>query len=413
MKRVETHVIKPSSPYYTFLDEVAYKAKNLHNATLYELKKKYKEGELHDVKQKNGLITEFTTYDQPDYRALPAQTSQQVMISTFREMKSYDKALNVYVKYPYKKFTGKPKSPKYLHKQDGRYVVVYTGQQIKTKQNENSFKKDGFIRLPGLDDVNIHTRQSFESINQIRIVPCSGYYTIEVVYTVPDVQVKNDNGRYVGIDLGKNNFATVTSNIESPFIMNGRPLRNMLEFLDKKLANITEPDGNILDHDKECKLKNKTHFKVSDYVHKCVRYIVDYMLEHDICKCVVGYNKGWKRGLVDKMFRKMPFKMFVDRLKSKCEEIGIEFIQTKESYTSMSSFLDKDIIPDFNTGKAYGETYFSGRRIKRGLYKSKNGTIINADVNGSLNILRKALPNTVFVDDVKVSGTPAIINIAL
>ena len=104
--------------------------------------------------------------------------------------------------------------------------------------------------------------------------------------------------------------------------------------------------------------------------------------------------------------------MFNNMLAYLGKAYNICVIEREESYTSKASFLDMDDIPTYKEGDETKYT-FSGKRIKRGLYRSKNGTILNADVNGSLNIIRKEFPHafdhiTDFADHLKIQATGGV-----
>ena len=140
----------------------------------------------------------------------------------------------------------------------------------------------------------------------------------------------------------------------------------------------------------------KRHLFIKDYFHKIALAIINYCLKNDIDTIVVGKNTGLKQSIDigdknNQNFMYIPHNILANDLKYLCEYNGLHYIEQEESYTSKSSFLDKDIIPIY---KKNDETIytFSGKRIKRGLYKTKEDILINADVNGASNILRKAIP---------------------
>ena len=238
---------------------------------------------------------------------------------------------------------------------------------------------------------------------------------IEVLYDKKTKKVKNKrNKNFASIDLGLNNLATVTSNLFEPFIINGRPLKSINQYSNKMIAKYQrllpekQYSSNKIDF-----LRYKREMKVNDYLSKSAKYLVNYLVSQSIDVLVIGTNAGWKQNINigkrnNQNFTNIPFYKFKNKVVYLCEEVGIKVIEQEESYTSKSSFLDNDPIPTYpNTAKIS----FSGKRICRGLYKSKNKTI-NADVNGSLNILKKYLISNVawngnlFSDLVEVCSTP-------
>ncbi len=133
-----------------------------------------------------------------------------------------------------------------------------------------------------------------------------------------------------------------------------------------------------------------------DGVNKAAKLIVDHCLKHGIGTLVIGWNEGFKSNanmgkLNNQKFVQMPLAKLKDRLKQLCDLHGIRFQETEESYTSKASFLDGDSLPVY--GQKPEGWKASGKRVKRGLYQSANGSIVNADLNGAANILRKVASN--------------------
>jgi putative transposase len=238
-----------------------------------------------------------------------------------------------------------------------------------------------------------------DNICQVRVRPCGSCYKLEVVYNVEKAEKKPFNYRVASIDLGVDNFVTLTNNIGlKPVVINGKIIKSINQYYNKVLSEKMPILKNIHKQDWSNELErlmDKRNNKISDFIHKSSRWLVNYCMKHKINTLIVGNNKEWKQNINigkvnNQKFIYIPFMDFIQKLAYKCEDVGIDFIQTTESYTSKASFLDNDEIP-----KEYDENLhpeFSGKRIKRGLYRSKNGTLINADVNGSYNIGRKVFP---------------------
>ena len=378
------------------LDQEAYKSKNLYNATLYAVRQ-------HFFKYKSylsyySLQHVFQAEHQQDYYALPTKVAQQTMKMLDKNFKLFFRALSSY-KNGSAKFKARPKIPGYLDKDNGRYVLIYTAQAISKKRLET----DKVIKLSGID-VEIPTTVSYDNLCEVRVVRKPNAYVIEVVYDNGKEEVEHvDNGRYAAIDLGVSNFSTVTSNVRGfqPFIVDGRYIKSVNRYYNKELSRYKS----ILDcRNKGKKVSNriyrlteKRNNRMSDFVHKASRMIVNQLVSNDIHTLVVGYNQGWKQDINigrknNQSFAQIPFEKFLRLLDYKCRMEGIKLLTVNEGYTSKCSFLDGEDICKHDT--------YAGRRVKRGLFKSADGTLINADVNGSYNILRKCMPNAFDADGV-------------
>jgi putative transposase len=392
MQLVEQHIIKKSNIFYKECDKLCFAAKNLYNSCLYTIRQEFLHRKTNNLFQLHSLMK-----DTEQYRALPAKVSSAVLISVNLNFKSFFASLNAYENNP-NKFLGRPRLPKYLDKIDGRFFVSYTNQAISKKV----FKKTRKIKL-SLSNIEFKTKiTDFSSIDQVRIIPHNNYYTIEVVYTIPDTASLNDNVRYLSIDLGVNNLATLTTNVKdiNPLIFNGKPLKSTNQYYNKKkskLISILKIRNKTKNSKKLNRLELKRKCKLDYFLHKTSKEIVQYAVNNGLNTIIIGKNKSWKQDINigkrnNQIFNNIPHSRFISMIRYKCEKIGINVIEQEESYTSKASFIDMDYIPIYK--KNIKNTYtFSGNRIKRGLYKSKNDKIINADVNGSYNILRKAFPN--------------------
>ncbi len=220
---------------------------------------------------------------------------------------------------------------------------------------------------------------------------------IEVVYESVEVKLDLSESDVASVDLGVNNLATVTSNKKGfqPFIINGRPVKSINQFYNYKTGKLQSELKETKSSNRIKRLSTKRNFKIDDYLHKTSRYIINHLIGWEIGILVIGNNPNWKQGINlgqknNQNFVQIPFFKLIEQLKYKAKLVGIKVIINEESYTSKASFLDWDDLPVYQKGVKHG---FSGKRVKRGLYKASNGVKYNADVNGSLNILRKAVPN--------------------
>ena len=395
MKQVEIHQIKRGELHFDEIDELCFKSKNLFNSALYIVRQHFFEtGKYLNYYSVDKIFKET---NQPDYRALPIQVSQQTLKGLDKAFASFFK---LHKKFKEGKYPNKPNIPNYKDKIDGRYVVTYTNQCFSKPMLRN-----GIIQPSGTN-LQIVTKCIPETINQVKLVKINkNTANVIVIYTIPDPKPKEDNNRYASIDLGVNNFATVSSNVISPFIINGRPIKSVNQFFNKTLA-VLQSKGNGLCQHKKDTLSRWRMNHLNDYFHKASRYIVNQLVSNNINTLIIGYNKGWKQdaniGKVNNQkFVQIPFLKFVNMLEYKCQLVGITVVRQQESYTSKCSFLDNEPI------KKHKE--YAGKRIKRGLFKSRNGKLINADLNGSLNILKKAVGE--FQYPIEVCGTPCVITL--
>lgn len=393
MQLVEKHNIKAGSQYYEILDKTSFLSKNLFNITLYYMRQEFiNNGKFLGYYE---LQRKFQNERQPDYCALPKKVSQKIMMSVNDSFKSFFKANKEYKESP-AKFTGRPKITKYKDKKNGRYMVIYTYQAISKSVLDN----ESLIKLSGLD-VYIKTKVKYEDLCEVRVIKKVNSYEIDVVYNRSDVKPKENNGLYAAIDLGVSNFATMVSNKDGfqPMIIDGKKVKSYNRLYNKKLSN----NKSILDNRNNKKsskairrLTEKRNNRLNDFIHKASRYLVNQLVSSGINTLIVGHNNGWKQdiniGKVNNQnFVQLPYSEFIDKLRYKCNLAGINFIEQEESYTSKCSFLDSEEISKHEK--------YAGKRIKRGLFRSACGVLINSDVNGAYNILRKCMPKA-FADGV-------------
>jgi len=381
MKLVERHIINKSDKRWKTLDDICFLSKNLYNSALYFIRKRYEEtGKLIRY---NDLEKEFKITNQKDYRSLPNNTSQQILMLIDKNLSSYFKLLSKYKKDK-KSLSGCPKLPHYKDKIKGRNIVIFTINQFNLK--------NGLIYFPKMTNIN-YLKTKVDKIKQVRIIPQSSCYVIEVVYEKHEKE-KTINDNYLSIDLGLNNLMTCydTKN-NSSFIINGRPLKSINQYYNKKKSDIQSKL--IKNHNKYTsnRLNNltlKRNNKINDYLHKSSRFIVNYCVENDISNIVVGYNKEWKQEINigkrnNQNFVQIPYRLSFYMLNYKSLLEGITLKEHEESYTSKCSALDLEPVMKHDN--------YIGKRVKRGLFISSIGIKINADLNGTLNILRKASPD--------------------
>lgn len=377
MNRVERHIVKNSQE----IDKLCYLSKNLYNYATYCMRQYF----IHtgNMLSEYELTGKFAKRDQVDYRALPAQTSQQIIKLLFKNWKSFFKANKDYKRNP-KKYKGRPKLPKYKDKVKGRNVVLFTGQQCRLK--------GGFVHFP--KGIIEPLRTKVDNVIQVRLVPQATCYIIEVVYK-KEIQVyenlKKEN--MLGIDLGVNNLATCMNNVgKRPFIINGKPVKSINQYSNKLKAKFMSYVNNKGTSKNIKRVLLRRNNKIQDYMHKASRTIVDYCIKHDIGTIVIGLNSDWKQELQtgkvnNQNFVSIPFKTLIEQIQYKAEEVSINVIITEESYTSKIDHFAFEIMKHHDQ--------YLGKRVKRGCFQSSTHKLLNADVNGAIGIMRKVAGDSV------------------
>ena len=397
MQLTEKHKIKKTDKRFKELDEICFKAKNLYNCTNYYVRNYYESQENSEKKK----IKSFETLcneckEWPQYKALPSKVAQKVLKKVADDWKSHFAAKREFWKNrDKKKGKGQPKPPYFLPK-DGRCVAQYDYQTF----HKRVWKKEGLLSLPFLD-AKFKTKQHFPDISVCRIVPKRNYIVFEVVYNVETKPYEGKTeGVIAGLDFGVNNLMTVAFNKSDcpSFIVNGKPLKSINQFYNKEKAKLQSnlPEGRFWTN-KLSALTDKRNAKVDDYMHKASHLVVNELQSRGVSTLVIGRNKEWKQKVNmgkrnNQKFTYIPFYKLLRMLTYKCELVGIEVIEQDESHTSKCSFLDNEPIEH--------QEEYAGKRIKRGLFKSRDGTLINADLNGAYNIIKKAIPNA-FADGIE------------
>lgn len=385
----ERHIIK-NLELFNELDNMCFLSKNLYNKGLYIVRQHFFNTEKY--LNYNALENILKKSNDVDYYALPTKVSQQILMVLDNNFKSFFKLLEKKKKGLYNE---KVKIPKYLDK-DSRNLLIFTSQAISKK-----FIKNGIIKL---SNVKSTIKTKVKTIKQVRIIHKGNHIVVEVLYEKQSKDIVTNN-RYAAIDLGLNNLATISSNVTKPFIVNGKPLKSINQYYNKTKSNLqSKLKNNEKSNKRISSLNLKRNNKINDYLHKSSTFIVNYLVSNNISMLIVGHNKEWKQNIKigkknNQNFVSIPHSRFKELLKYKCELEGIKYIEIEESYTSKCSFLDNEEICK--------HTSYKGKRVKRGLFKSNDGTLINADVNGSLNILKKVVGNFNY-DPIEVCSAPSV-----
>jgi putative transposase len=386
MQLTEQHVINRNDPRYTVIDAAAFASKNLYNAANYEIRQTY---------IFEGRYLFYTEMDKrmqshEAYRALPAKVAQQVLRQLDQCWQGFFAARKAYRHDP-SKFLGEPKLPKYKDKTKGRNLLVYTEQAISRKGLKRS------LICPSMLSIEVKTKQT--SIDQVRIVPRHGYYVVEVIYEREMQQANVNPDLCAGVDLGISNLAAIASNKPGfiPRLVNGRSLKAMNQWYNKRKAQLQKKLGKTGTTHQMEQLTNKRNRRINHALHTASKRIIDLLVKEGIGTLIIGKNDGWKQEVemgkrINQSFVQIPHARFIDMLTYKAELVGIQVIITEESYTSKASFLDLDPLPVHDPARTE-EPKFSGRRVKRGLYRASGRRYLNADVNGAYNIIRKGKPD--------------------
>ncbi|MBA3920750.1 MAG: IS200/IS605 family element transposase accessory protein TnpB [Nostocaceae cyanobacterium] len=407
MQLVERRVIKSNHSAYSKIDEMCFASKSLYNSAIFNVRQAFFFGGKRQVPAYESLY--HLMKDSEEYKALPAKLSQQVFKLVAQNWTAFFAALKEFYLDP-SKFKKKPKPPGYLNK-DGRFCLVFTEQATSKKQLGKSL-----IKLSSIDYC-FETSVILGNVNkycQSRIVPKLDHYVLEIIYEVANTEIKPGDS-IAAIDFGVNNLMAITSNVPGfqPVLINGRPLKSTNQFYNSKRATI-QSRSRLKTNMRLKKFTTSRNHIVKDYLHRASTFVINLLAEVGINKLVLGKNKGWKDSINigrknNQNFVQIPHAQLIDILTYKGAVKGIDVVIQEESYTSKSSFLNKDFIPTYNE-KPQGWKP-SGKRVKRGLYVTNNGIALNADVNGSYNILVKAFPKAFGIGDREVLVTPRKVNL--
>ena len=379
---------------YNILRELCKISKNLTNQAIYNVRQYY-------FQEKQYLRYEFNYHEMKyleNYKLLNADISQQTLKNVDQMFKSFFALIKLAKqgKYNFKHI----RLPNYLPKNSYSNLII---GQVRIKDDNilmipysNTFKKKYKVNR-----INIKIPQVLENkeIKQIQIIPKfnARFFEIQYTYEIQEENIKLNTNNALAIDLGVNNLCTCITNTGKSFIIDGKKLKSINQFFNKqnaKLRSIKDKQNILRQTKQQFLISRKRKNRIDDYINKTCRYVINYCLSNNIGTLVVGYNQSFqckanlgKRN--NQIFTQLPFGKIREKLEYLCKRYNINYILQEESYTSKASFFDNDELPIYNADNP--QTYeFSGKRIKRGLYQTKNNYLFNADCNGALNILRKS-----------------------
>lgn len=379
---------------YNILRELCRVAKNLTNQAIFNVRQHYFQEKQHLRYEANYHELKYLE----NYKLLNANIAQQTLKSVDQMFKSFFALIKLAKqgKYNFKHI----KLPNYLPKNGYANLTI---AQFKIKDDDvltipysNTFKKK---REPKKIQIKVPQVLEDKKIKEIQIIPKfnARFFEIQYTYEIQEENINSNTNNALAIDLGVNNLCTCITNTGNSFIVDGRKLKSINQFFNKrnaKLRSIKDKQNIKRQTKQQYLISRKRKNRVDDYINKTCRYIVNYCLINDIGTLVIGYNQSFqnkanlgKRN--NQIFTHLPFGRIREKLEYLCKRYNINYILQEESYTSKASFFDNDKLPIYNADNP--QTYkFSGKRIKRGLYQTKNNYRFNADCNGALNILRKS-----------------------
>ena len=377
---------------YNILRELCHTAKNLANEAIYNVRQYYfTEGKYLNYEKNYALLK-----DSPNYKTLNSNMAQQILKEVDGSFKSFFGLLKLAKKGKYS--FRDCQLPYYLPK-DGFTTLVIGFVRLNGNKlilpYSNTFRK---THKPV--EIKIPPILADKHIKEIRIIPKSKarFFEIQYTYKAETIQRNLNKNNALALDLGVNNLVTAVTNQGRSFIIDGRKLKSVNQWFNKenaRLQGIKDRQGDKRRTTNRQKiLSDKRNRQVNDYMSKTAKKIIDYCITHDIGTLVIGYNETFQQNVNMKKkdaqnFVNIPYGKLRSKLEYLCELNSIIFVEQEESYTSQASFWDRDVIPVYNADNP--QSYkFSGTRIQRGLYRTADGTLLNADVNGALNIMKKS-----------------------
>lgn len=325
------------------------------------------------------------------YQFLCAQAAQQVLLSVAEAFNSFRR---LKVSYNKGEIVDKPKPPKY-RKKGGLALIAYPKQAISLIKNRVRFPLGKKVKASfGIDSftVPMPSNLKFEEIREVRILPRNGCFYTEFVYRVPKFKPQLDKERVLGIDPGVNNWLTCVSNIGKSFIIDGRKVKSQNQWYNKQISRLKTGKAQGFWDEQLASVTERRNRQMRDAINKAARYVVNWCIYNRVGRIIFGWNQRNKDEINlgkknNQEIVQIPTAKLKQRIEQLCQQYGLEFVETEESYTSKASFLNDDYLPFYGAKPDGWEP--SGKRVKRGLYKSSNGIIVNADCNGAANIIRK------------------------
>lgn len=384
INRVEQHVIRKNHIGFNIIDSMCFKSKNLYNYANFILRQEFITNKY--IPKYNKMAGDLKSSDV--YKDLGSNIGQQTLRVLDKNWKSFFSAIKDYSKRPDKYFA-KPKIPKYKDK-NGRFPLYLDSNKFSIVDNYIRFSLKSFKFLNNIFKTKCNGRPI-----QIRFIPKGNVYILELVYEIDlNYDCNFESKNILSIDLGVNNLTTCVNNKGlKPFIINGKIIKSMNQYYNKKKAKIQSDLKLRTTKDWSNKLNSltlKRNNKIKTHLHTISKKIISHCHINNIDTIVIGKNDLWKQEANmsknnNQKFTHIPYNQLINNIKYKAEYYNIKVIETEESYTSGTSFLDLEL--------PIKENYNKSRRIYRGLFESNKGIKINSDVNGAFQIMKKVFPN--------------------
>ena len=420
--RVTQRIISSDDLLYPYFDDLCRKSKLLYNAALFRVRniftgydKEHRTENEVEVFQEVALLQRsypnmhvrrvisythlekmMRVTENPDFfSGLPRQTAQQMVKQSVTDFKNWLASLREYKKHP-EKYLGKPKMPRY--KKSDLTTVIITNQDAVLYRDDIGMSLKLPLQKQGLYFSNL---SSDPVLKEVKIKPYYGRVLLCLTLEEPDVAFDPSGSHVCAIDLGTDNFAAIVCDDYSSAIYKGGAVLSKIQWFHKQRAKYVSiiTKGHEKKHAVSKRLRDLSfHYAnfVKDQCHKISRSIIDFCMEHQCGRLILGVNLLWKqRSNMNKInnqnFVSMPITLLRTMLTYKALNAGIRIIEQEESYTSKADLIANDRIPTYGVDDK--DASFSGKRIKRGLYRCSNGMILNADCHAAANIMRKAIPD--------------------
>lgn len=420
--RVTQRIISSDDLLYPYFDDLCRKSKLLYNAALFRVRnifigydKEHRTENEVEVFQEVALlqrsypnmhvrrVISYThlekmmrvTENADFFSGLPRQTAQQMVKQSVTDFKNWLASLREYKKHP-EKYLGKPKMPRY--KKSDLTTVIITNQDAVLYRDDIGMS----LKLPLQKQRLYFSNLSSDPVlKEVKIKPYYGRFLLCLTLEEPDVAFDPSESHVCAIDLGTDNFAAIVCDDHSSAIYKGGAVLSKIQWFHKQRAKYVSiiTKGHEKKHAVSKRLRDLSfHYAnfVKDQCHKISRSIIDFCMEHQCGTLILGVNLLWKqRSNMNKInnqnFVSMPITLLRTMITYKALNAGIRIIEQEESYTSKADLIANDRIPTYGVDDK--DASFSGKRIKRGLYRCSNGMILNADCHAAANIMRKAIPD--------------------
>ncbi len=336
------------------------------------------------------LCAEMVRTKNKHFIAMYVSAAQQTCKSVAEALSSFKTKLKLFLQ---EEISLRPNLPRYRNK--GMFTVAYPKKWLKFQE--------GRVRVPlgnqvkawfGIDAfwIRFPTNLDWKNIKELRILPRHGVFYLEWIYAKPAQPQSLDPKKVLAIDHGVNNWLTCVSNLGHSFIIDGRKVKSFNQWYNKEVARLKTDKPQGFWSQKLERITEKRSRRMRDAIHKAARKVIDFCLHHSIGRIIFGWNKEQKQecglGKVNNQnFVLIPTGWLKERIAELCQHYGIEFIEAEEAYSSQASFLDGDELPNY--GEKPDGWRPSGKRVKRGLYQTAKGWLVNADANAAANLLKK------------------------